>query len=106
MILTGSDAKAILSLKSDLKQRFKMKDEGELKWCLGMRISYHKDRITIDQEQYIKNMLARFGMDECKAAPTPASLGVRLSKKDSPRTNQEALEMKSIPYRSGVGSLC
>lgn len=105
MILTGSDAKAILSLKSDLKQRFKMKDEGELKWCLGMRISYHKDRITIDQEQYIKNMLARFGMDECKAAPTPASLGVRLSKKDSPRTNQEALEMKSIPYRSGVGSL-
>jgi hypothetical protein len=104
-ILTGSNTSATQQLKSDLKRRFKMKDEGELSWCLGMRISTHGDHVTMDQEQYIENMLARFGMSNCKPAKTPAALGIHLTKQDAPQTSQEAMEMKSVPYRSAVGSL-
>ena len=38
LILTGSDEARILQLKSDLSSRFKMKDEGELTWCLKMSV--------------------------------------------------------------------
>ena len=104
-ILTGSNTSAVQQLKSDLKRRFKMKDEGELSWCLGTRISAHEDHITIDQEQYVEDVLARFGMSNCKPANTPAALGIHLTKQDAPQTSQEAMEMKAVPYRSAVGSL-
>jgi hypothetical protein len=101
-ILSGSGENRIQKLKAALSSRFKMKDEGEVTWCLGMRISRHEDgRITIDQEQYIKDMLDRFGMSNCKPAPTPAALGVRLTKQDACSEN----EMKTVPYRAAVGSL-
>ena len=106
LILTGAHQQRINKLKTQLSNRFKMKDEGELNWCLGMRIITHQDgHITMDQEQYIKTMLARFKMSECKPASTPAALGVRLLKQDGPQTKSEIADMKQVPYRAAVGSL-
>ena len=101
LILTGAHQQRINKLKTQLSNRFKMKDEGELNWCLGMRIITHQDgHITMDQEQYIKTMLARFKMSECKPASTPAALGVRLLKQDGPQTKSEIADMKEVPYRA------
>ena len=56
-----------------LKQRFNITNLGESKFMLGMRIT--RDRrartITLDQELYITKALEKFGLDQCKTAPTP-----------------------------------
>ena len=44
-------------------------------------------------------------MSDCKPAPTPAALGVRLTKQDCPKTQQEVIQMNDVPYRSSAGSL-
>lgn len=60
--------------KGLLKQRFNVKDLGESKWMLGMRIT--RDRtaktIKVDQELYITKALEKFGLNECKIAHSPA----------------------------------
>ena len=56
-----------------LKQRFNITNLGESKFMLGMRIT--RDRrartIKLDQELYITKALEKFGLDQCKTAPTP-----------------------------------
>jgi hypothetical protein len=63
--------------KAKLVDRFKTKDLGESTWILGMRITRDlKARtITLDQEQHVTKALRRFGMEECKVAPTPGVPG-------------------------------
>jgi hypothetical protein len=74
-------------IKSELSSRFRMKDEGVLSWCLGMKISRPlPTRITLDLEQYTTSFLDRAGMRSAKPAPTPAAPGVVLSADDCPQT--------------------
>jgi ATP-binding cassette subfamily B (MDR/TAP) protein 1 len=65
------------ALKALLVERFKTKDLGASTWILGMRIQ--RDRklrtITLDQELYITKALERYGLQECKVAPTPGVVG-------------------------------
>jgi transposase InsO family protein len=60
-------------LKATFCQTYKMKDIGESKWILGMRIV--RDRcartLTLDQAQYCEKALARFNMQNCKSVATP-----------------------------------
>lgn len=60
--------------KAQLKQRFDVKDLGESKWMLGMRITRDREMKTIelDQELYVTKALEKYGLSECKTAPTPA----------------------------------
>jgi hypothetical protein len=64
-------------LKAMLVERFKTKDLGPSTWILGMRIK--RDRklrtISLDQELYITKALERYGLQECKVAPTPGVVG-------------------------------
>ena len=61
-----------------LTKRFNITDLGESKFMLGMRI--RRDRrartITLDQELYVTKALQRFGLEQCRTAPTP---GVKAS---------------------------
>ena len=77
-----------------------MDDRGNLEWFLGMRVTKHKDGITLDQETYIKQILETFGMQDCNPSKTPAenNLKLEIAKGDSARANQ-------FEYRSLVGSL-
>ena len=73
LIIAGSYMRVIDEFKVAISKRFKMKDLGELKWILGMEIKRDRSirRIEISQAAYIKQMLERFGMGECKAVGTP-----------------------------------
>jgi hypothetical protein len=63
--------------KAKLVARFRTKDLGASTWILGMRIT--RDRkartITLDQELYVTKALERYGLLQCKAAPTPGVVG-------------------------------
>ena len=72
---------------------------GELKIFLGLQISQQNNGIFISQSKYIKEMLKKFGMEDCKPVSTPMTIGCNLSKDD------ESKEVDQKLYRSMIGSL-
>jgi hypothetical protein len=84
-----------------------MKDLGEAHYVLGIQI--HRNRaertLKISQQEYIKNVIERFGMSESHMVTTPMDHSIKLSKSNSPTTPKEINDMKNIPYQSAVGAI-
>lgn len=79
-----------------------MKDIGPIESCLGMRITQKEFGIELDQEQYIEEILERFGMTNCKPVGTPSDTHAKLS--IATFTPDTSLVGK-IPFQEAVGSL-
>jgi hypothetical protein len=107
LIILTNQVKALARLKEALRERFEMKDLGEVHFCLGVQIVRNRKRGTIclDQGKYIENMIKRFNMSECKPVGTPLDTNVKLTVDMSPKTVQERDEMEKVPYQSAIGSL-
>ena len=71
----------------------------KLGFFLGLQISQQGNEIFISQSKYVKEMLKKFQMEECKPISTPMVTGCKLSKDD------ESLEVDQKLYRSMIGSL-
>ncbi len=73
----GSSLEDVEALKTALSKRFEMTDMGEIKSYLGINI--HRDRpnkcLEIDQSQYLRGVLQRFGMADANPNPTPLPSG-------------------------------
>jgi hypothetical protein len=67
---------------------------GELSFFLGLQISQSNKGIFISQTKYIKEMLKKFKMADCKPFNTPMITGYKLSKDD------KSLEADHTMYRS------
>ena len=84
-----------------------MKGLGVAKQILGMRII--RDRangtLKLSQTEYVKKILSRFSMDEAKLVSTPLGSHFRLTKDQSPKTEQKQAYMSKVPYASAIGSL-
>ncbi|GJV97565.1 hypothetical protein Tco_1549142 [Tanacetum coccineum] len=69
----------------------------------------HRDRVSrkiwLSQKRYVKKILQRFNMQDCKPILTPFPTNVKLSSKMSPSSEEERMEMSRVPYASAVGSL-
>ncbi|KAH7351616.1 hypothetical protein KP509_19G006000 [Ceratopteris richardii] len=99
IILTGTDEKGIQSLKKKMEKEFKISDLGDLSYFLGMEIAYTQHGVYVTQERYLKNLLIKFKMDDCRVAPTPMEVNHKLSRYG----REEFKDMKL--YQSLVGSL-
>ncbi|KAL0394449.1 UNVERIFIED_CONTAM: Retrovirus-related Pol polyprotein from transposon RE2 [Sesamum latifolium] len=68
-----------------------------------------KDRsrrmLGLTQSSYIEKVLKRFKMENSKRGVLPMRHGIKLSKKQSPKTDEELKRMSNIPYASAVGSI-
>lgn len=93
------DKKNLMSL---LESQFNVKDLGSIKNCLGMRVTRDrvKGTLKLDQSEYIKRLLHRFGMTECKPVKTPISLNCKLVKPE-----KATLDDNRYNYRQLIGSL-
>ena len=100
LVIAGSNNEDIEQLKRALEGKFKMDDRGKLEWFLGMQVSQEDDKITLDQESYIENVIEKFGMQESNPSKTPAENNLKLVK----ATESETLVDERL-YRSLVGSL-
>lgn len=97
--------------KKALFARFKMKDLGEMSYCLGLGV--HRDairsKVFIEQSDYVRNLLELYGLSDCNAQPTPGAVGVKLSSEMCPQTDEDrrrVLKMEeTMCYRSAVGNL-
>ena len=93
--------------KEELAASYELKDIGEAKLILGMRINRNPSSgdITLSRRAYCKRMLHRFRMDDCASTSTPLPVGSILSIDDCPRTPEEIDEIKDILYQEALGSL-
>ncbi|KRY00082.1 Retrovirus-related Pol polyprotein from transposon TNT 1-94 [Trichinella pseudospiralis] len=107
LLILSNNESAKNELKIALCERFKIKDLGKAHWCLGIRIVQDVENGTqsIDQEQYLEEMLHRFRMSDCKGVKTPLDPNQVLSKAMMPRSDEEIKQMHAVPYRVAVGCL-
>jgi hypothetical protein len=107
MLVVGSNMQDINVLKKKLANSFVMKDLGDAKKIIGMRITRDKKnkKLTLSQGEYIEKVLERFRMQDEKPVSTPLANHCKLSKEMCPKTQEEIEYMSRVPYSSTVGSL-
>jgi hypothetical protein len=66
----------------DMDNEFEMSLIGEFNFFLGLQISQLDEGIFISQTKYIKEMLKKFKMEDCKTVSTPMVIGLNLRKDD------------------------
>ena len=66
--------------KTEFAKVYKIKDLGVASNYLGMEIEQTDGMIKVTQKWYIKYMLDKFGMTNCKAAKTPMEERIQLTK--------------------------
>ena len=54
-----------------LSKEFKLRNLGPVKLILGIKVDRTPDSISLSQSSYIRSVLTRFGMNDCKPASTP-----------------------------------
>jgi len=80
LLIAGDNEEDIAKIKRRLSERFEMKDLGIARKFLGMEIEYGKDgSIRIHQNQYIRQLLERHGMQECTPVTTPLDTSIKLA---------------------------
>jgi hypothetical protein len=107
MLLFGKGKGMISDFKSQLSAQFEMKDLGAARYILGMEISRDRSnrKLWLSQSKYVKSVLDRFSMADCRPLCVPVSMGTKLSIDDCPKSPSEMEDMSRVPYASAVGSL-
>ena len=108
MLIVRSSIEEIDDLKKRLSKQFAMKDLGDAKQILGMRIIRDKadGTLKLSRSNYVKKVLSRFNINEAKPVSTPLGSHFKLSKEQSPKTEEEEMDhMSKVPYASTIGSL-
>jgi hypothetical protein len=72
-----NDASWLTLFKAKLGARFKIKDLGDLSQLLGMHITSDRSAriISLDQSKYLRDILAKYGMTDCKPSSLPMGPG-------------------------------
>ena len=98
IIFASNNAKRVEIIKKRLAENFNLKDLGLADYCLGIEIDQGDKSISLSQSGYIKELLARFKMTDCKHVSTPLVVGTKLE----PCLNHVA---DAYPYRELIGAL-
>lgn len=99
------DGNILNKLKNSLSAAFKMKDLGKANNCVGIHITYDEDGICLDQSTYIKDVLKRFKMEDCKPVSTPSDTNQKLSITSTANEEGDEDITGSVPYQQLVGCL-
>ena len=98
IILAGSTRQATDVFASQLQSVYTITDLGAPTRLVGLNISVQPDKITLDQNQFVKDLAARFKQSNCKSVTSPAAPG------DVPE-GASPLLLPNNQYLSLVGSL-
>ncbi|KAL0411240.1 UNVERIFIED_CONTAM: Copia protein [Sesamum latifolium] len=107
ILLIGNDVKMLGDIKTWLSTKFSMKDMGETSYILSIKIYRDRSRrmLGLTQSSYIEKVLKRFKMENSKRRFLPMRHGIKLSKKQSHKTDEELKRMSDIPYASVVENI-
>jgi len=99
IIFGGGKYEMCEDFTNQMQTKFEMLVIGELLYFLGLQVNQLKNGIFISQIKYVKEMLKKFTMEDCKPVSIPMMIGCKLSKDDKfPSVDQTM-------YISMIGSL-
>ena len=78
LLTFGSNIHVVNNVKSLLCANFDMKNLGEAKVILGIKITRYEKGISLDQSPYIEKFLQKYNYFNCKPAYTPYNPSVKL----------------------------
>ena len=100
------------SFENQLRKKFNQSLLGQAKWYLGIQIKQIAEYISLDQDQYIKNIISRFeksSKHQFKVKDTPLPSNFVPTRKDCPTTEIQTKEIKlrfgNLHYRAVIGAL-
>ena len=97
IIVAAKSESDLQKVKDHLMTRFTVTDFGQLSFFLGVQFSFSSDGISMDQKKYLKKVLDRFGMSDCKAKRTPCEMKLEFDEGE-PLTDDKV-------YREMIGCL-
>jgi len=100
IIIACNDDDVRDKFKQRLCHLFKMKDLGQISHFIGMHFVRKDDCVFVNQSQFIRKVLCKFGMEDCKPRYTPCEMSPNESAEND---MSEPVDAKL--YRSIVGSL-
>ena len=102
ILCMSNDIKFLTAEKSLLCSEFEIVDYGEVNYILGMSIKRDRENrtLSIGQSRYTKEILRKFGMENCKPVSTPIETGKRFQ---SSQDNDELFNINI--YQQAVGCL-
>jgi hypothetical protein len=105
--LASKSKPKIQMLKTMLAKHFKLRNLGASKQLLGVEILCNraKGELGLTQRGYARDILARFGLSDCRPVSTPLDPGTRLDASLAPSMPAEVAFMHTVDYVSAVGAL-
>lgn len=83
LVFTGNSHEMIETFKNLMKVKFEMTDIGLLHYFLGIEVKQERNKISISQQKYAKDLLKRFNIIDSSPKATPMEFGLKLSKNNS-----------------------
>ena len=74
LILLAETQEEMQQMKTSLTSTFKMKDLGELHYCLGMNVHIGQNSVSLCQSQYLVNLLEKYGLSGASTVATPTCM--------------------------------
>ncbi|KAH9782940.1 retrovirus-related pol polyprotein from transposon RE2 [Citrus sinensis] len=103
ILVTGPDSALLEEFITKLSKAFALKDLGLIAYFLGVEVCYTTHGMHLSQTKYIKDLISKASMQNCKGSDTPFSTGFKLEKNVQGPLGQEFEE--PALYRSIVGGL-
>jgi hypothetical protein len=72
MVIACHSAAACAQLVQQLAAKYPLQDRGALNWVLGWHVTVDDTGVSIDQNLYIRNLIAKYGMEHSNPVLTPA----------------------------------
>ena len=102
-LLAGNNEDTLRFIQTSIGSRFRASDLGDSSWILGIRVRHDiaAGTLFIDQAQYIKSLLSKYGMSNCHPVSTPLPAHTQFA----PALPEEHAAVSSYPYLEVIGSL-
>ncbi len=106
IIVCGSNKRQVCEFKEAINSKFKITECKLLEWFLGMHVEQSRYQVSVDQTTYIKSILRKFGMTDCKPSKTPGIDKQKLTRAMCPEAGTaEQEEAQKFDYRGVIGSV-
>ena len=100
LLISCNNGDFLKSIKSKLQNLYRMKDLGIVKQFLGVNVHHVGDSILIEQSNFTRDLLDKFGFSECKPISTPVDISLKLTKTES---DDQKFDIET--YQSAIGNL-
>lgn len=93
IVIFAKNPDDIAIIKAKLQSFHPMKDAELVNKILGIRVSWNRNNVTLDQEVYTRQILEEFGMSESKAVGTAASPHMNLDDGEESKLDRKGQQL-------------